>query len=433
MGCHDSWGDSAVASIETRKLKGGKVTRYRVKWRTGGTRDGAWDGTTFDAHAEAKQFKALVEVHSHQWPPAEVLIAQGFAYLVPGAVAMPTAPIVAEDPTAVVTFEEFALEYVERLVKPNPETKRKYLERLRVHVFPIIGERPIVEITRREMRLWQEGLLAKGLSAKTIQNIRGETVSPIFEAACLPGEDDEPPLRTYNPLKGLKLPERNRPEREIVEDQREARLVIEAAYEVDPSAADLLLMLLATGMRWGEAAGLPVRAVNFDRGTVSIMQVLRKENFKWKVIPRPKTKDGYREIPVPAQVMKIIETRCGSRDRDAFVFTAPKGGHWRYEVFYDDRWTKIRKLAETNGLRKHMTMYGLRHSLLTWLASEGVDLMTLRTIAGHKRVSTTFDIYVHSTRRHHPKVKEAVSTLVGFEVGPFASRPADDEPYRPGL
>ena len=103
---------------------------------------------------------------------------------------------------------------LERLVKPNPETRRKYLERLRVHVFPVIGERPIVEITRREMRLWQEGLLAKGSSPKTIQNIRGETVSPIFEAACLPGEDDEPPLRTYNPLKGLKLPERNRPERE---------------------------------------------------------------------------------------------------------------------------------------------------------------------------------------------------------------------------
>jgi len=159
-----------MASIETRKTKDGKTTRYRVKWRTGGT--GAQDGTTFDAHTDAKQFKALVEVYGHQWPPADVLIAKGFAYLVPGAVVSP-APV--EEPPPVVTFEAFALEYVERLVKPNPETKRKYLERLRVHVFPVIGERPIVEITRREMRLWQEGLLAKGLSAKTIQNIRGET------------------------------------------------------------------------------------------------------------------------------------------------------------------------------------------------------------------------------------------------------------------
>ncbi|OJF10941.1 integrase [Couchioplanes caeruleus subsp. caeruleus] len=373
----------------------------------------------------------MVEVHGHQWPPAEDLIAQGFAYLVPGADAASatTDPV---EPPAIVTFETFALDYLERLVKPNPETKRKYLERLRVHVFPVLGERPIAEITRREMRLWQEGLVAKKLAAKTIQNIRGETVSPIFEAACLPGEDDEPPLRTYNPLKGLALPQRIRPPREIVEDQREARLVIEAAYEIDPNAADLMLTLLATGMRWGETAGLPVQAVNVERGTVSIMQVLRREHFQWKVIPQPKTKDGYREIPVPAQVMKVIAARCGSRDRDAFVFTAPMGGHWLHDNFYDDRWKKIRTLAEANGLRKRRTMYGLRHSLLTWLASEGVDLTTLRTIAGHKRVSTTFDIYVHSTRRHHPKVKQAISDLMGLEAGPFTSQPHAAEDHRPG-
>lgn len=194
-----------MASIETRKTKG-KLTRYRVKWRTGGRRDGA----TFDA----------------------IVLA-------------------VKEPQVVVTFEVYALQYLGRLVKPNPETRRKYSERLRVHVFPVIGERPVAEITRREMRESQEGLLAKRLSPETIQNIRGETVSPIFEAACLPGEDDEPPLRTLNPLKGLQVPERVRSEREIVEDQREARPVIEAAYEVDPNAADLMLMLLATGMRSG--------------------------------------------------------------------------------------------------------------------------------------------------------------------------------------
>jgi alkanesulfonate monooxygenase SsuD/methylene tetrahydromethanopterin reductase-like flavin-dependent oxidoreductase (luciferase family) len=55
------------------------------------------------------------------------------------------------------------------------------------------------------------------------------------------------------------------------------RFVIEAANDLDPSAADLMLVLLAMAMRWGEAAGLPVQAVNLDRGTVSIVQVLRGE------------------------------------------------------------------------------------------------------------------------------------------------------------
>ncbi len=68
---------------------------------------------------------------------------------------------------------------------------------------------------------------------------------------------------------------------------------------------------------------------------------------------------------------------------------------------------------------KRMTMYGLRHSLLTWLPSEGVDLMTLRTIAGHKCVST---------RRYHSKVKKAVSGLIGHAEGPFAARPKGTDP-----
>jgi integrase len=415
-----------MATIEARKSKDGKVTRYRVKWRTGGTREGSWDGFTFDAQTAAKKFKALVEVHEHRWPPAEVLVAHNFGYLLPsGYPTSPAEPALEREPAVMVTFEEFAREYVARLVKPNPETKRKYLERLETHVFPIFGQRPIALITRREVREWQDGLLVK-LSSKTIQNIRGETVSPIFEAACLPGEDDEPPLRSYNPLKGLKLPDRIKPEREIVEDQREARFVIEAAYEVDPNAADLMLTLLATGMRWGEASALPVRAVHVDRGTISIRQVLRKEYGRWVLVLRPKTKDGYREIPVPPQVMAVLQRRCAGRERDAFVFTAPRGGHWRYDDFYDDRWVKIRRLAEEKGLPKRMTMYGLRHSLLTWLASEGVDLTALRQIAGHKRVSTTFDIYVHNTRKHHPKVKAAVSDLVGMELGAFAPKNSSD-------
>ncbi len=106
--------------------------------------------------------------------------------------------------------------------------------------------------------------------------------------------------------------------------------------------------------------------------------------------------------------------RCEGRAPDAFVFTAPRGGPWVYETFYEDRWVKIRDMAERKGLKKRMTMYGFRHSLLTWLASEGVNLIALRTIAGHKNVSTTFNFYVHNTRKHHPQVKAVVDDLVGM-------------------
>jgi integrase len=423
-----SRGGTPLATIEQRRTKNKRVTHYRVKWRTGGTREGKWDGEPFDDYAEAKKFKALVEVHGQHRPPADELLARGFGHLVAGgaSVLADAEPVEVVEPESAppITFEQYAGEFLDRLVKPNPETVRKYLERLRLHVFPVIGHRPIAEITRREMREWQKGLMEK-LSPKTIANIRGETVYPIFEAACLPGEDDEPPLRSYNPLKGLPMPDPVKYEREILEDREEAQILLDAAYSVDPEAADLLVTLLSTAMRWGEAAGLPIRAVHPSRGTVSIRQVLRRQKGRWFLVPKPKTKDGWREIPVPPAVMAMLVKRCEGRSRDSLVFTAPRGGFWRHPAFHKRRWGKIRDLAVKNGLPKLMTMYGLRHSLLTWLASEGCDLLALRQMAGHKRISTTFDIYVHNSRRHHEPVKAMAAQFVGQTIG---KRPHADEP-----
>jgi len=177
LGRHDG-GGVTVASIEIRKSKDGRVTTYRVKWRAGGAREGRWDGETFDDHREAKIFKSLVDAYGQQWPPPEVLNERGLGYLVADT-PVPQPDVEAVSPPVVI-FEDFAIRYVQGLVKPNPETKRKYLERLRVHVCPVIGARPIAEITRGDLRRWQQGLIGK-LSGKTIQNIRGETVSPIFE------------------------------------------------------------------------------------------------------------------------------------------------------------------------------------------------------------------------------------------------------------
>jgi integrase len=398
-----------VASVEKRPSEDGKTIRWRVKWRTGGS--GPWDGRQFDRNGDAKRFKALVDANGNRMPPPEQLVEHGFGYLAPGG------PPPAAEPPAKTTFREYALAWLDTLVKPSVETKRKYRERLEKHVFPTLGDRPIDEITRRMMREWQTGLLGSGLSRKTIANIRGESVFPIFRASCLPGEDEEPPLRTYNPLDGLALPDGARFERDILETPDDAALFLTAAYEVDPEAADLLLTALATGLRWGEVAALPPKAVRVHLGTVEVQQVLRKVNRRWVVESKPKTKKGYRQVPVHPLVMETLTRRAAAGN--AFLFVAPRGNHWRYEDFYDWRWVKMRTLAESRGMRGHMTMHGLRHSLLTLLANEGLELSALKGVAGHAQVSTTMDVYVHATTSHHEPVRRIVGGFLdaGIRAG----------------
>jgi integrase len=406
----------AMAWVEKRPTKKKSVVRWRVKWREGGRRGSFEDGRTFDSDTEARAFKALVDLSGQHFPPDELLSRHGFAYLVtaqpaPAAEAVPEGQF---DPSTVL-FEPYAVSFVEGLTRPSKESKRKYLERLERHVFPVLGQRPVSAITRREMRAWQGGLVkpnGEPLGRKTIANLRGESMFPIFEASCLPGEDGEPPLRSYNPLRGLDLPTVTHPfVREILETEDEAALFLRIAYELYPDAADLLVTLLAGGFRWGEGAAITKRSVDERRGTVAVRWVLVREGNQWSLRPGPKTEDGFRQIPLPDRVMAMLLARCENLKPNDFVFTAPGGNFWRYAQFYDGRWAKIRDRyqAETG---VWITMYGLRHSVLTYLGESDIDLVALRLMAGHKHFTTTYNLYIHTTRKHHPAVKASTSAFL---------------------
>ncbi|MFJ2110325.1 MULTISPECIES: hypothetical protein [unclassified Streptomyces] len=47
-----------MASIKPRKRANGEIT-YTIVWRTGGTRDGAWNNENFDDEELAKRFREV--------------------------------------------------------------------------------------------------------------------------------------------------------------------------------------------------------------------------------------------------------------------------------------------------------------------------------------------------------------------------------------
>ncbi|MFG1918183.1 hypothetical protein [Micromonospora sp. NPDC048898] len=80
---------------------------------------------------------------------------------------------------------------------------------------------------------------------------------------------------------------------------------------------------------------------------------------------------------------------------------------------------KIRTLAKLRGVRGHITMHGLRHSLLTPLANEGLELAALKGVARRAQMETTTDVYGHGTTRHHEPVRRIVGGLLeaGIRAG----------------
>ena len=54
-----------MAHMSKYTAKDGRAS-WRIRWRYGGTREGAWQGTTIHNHEQAKQFKAIVESRRHR-------------------------------------------------------------------------------------------------------------------------------------------------------------------------------------------------------------------------------------------------------------------------------------------------------------------------------------------------------------------------------
>jgi hypothetical protein len=155
-----------LASIRTRRrADGGKS--YEVRWRLGGTADGAEQSETIrDDKIAARNFAQDVDDAGHQWPPGWV---KGFGYV-----------RIAEEPVAPAEphlLTEVGREYVEQLTGVGPDTRSDYegmLDRLAAWLEPIVGSAPTVEsLEKAHVRTWVNTREAAGAAPKTIRNYHG--------------------------------------------------------------------------------------------------------------------------------------------------------------------------------------------------------------------------------------------------------------------
>jgi hypothetical protein len=102
-----------MASLVTRPRRD-RSTAFKVQWRLGGQREGAWQSETFDDKKQALRFQALVEAHGHRWPDGWV---KGW-----GLGALPAADVLGLTPLV-----SFGSTYVRRLTSAGPYTQSRYL------------------------------------------------------------------------------------------------------------------------------------------------------------------------------------------------------------------------------------------------------------------------------------------------------------------
>lgn len=383
-----------MATLRVHRGKDGKPTSYTVEWRVGGARDGAWDRQRFGpkARAEAKVFKALVEANGHHRPKDADVDDRG---------------VVVPRRRGALTVAELLEMYLGAVAERHRSDRSvaDYKRDVRRWVLPAFGSLPADELDDLAVQQWVDTFQR---SAKTVANVHG-----VLAAAYKWG------LRrrhvSVNPCAGTELPQRPK---HVVRGLRagEWTLIYQAACEVGPDVADLLLFLVGTGWRWSEASALRVYGVDLDRPDPLVeMSIVRRRNAANQLVDVQDAKSAaghLRRARLSPRLAEMLKRRVTGKALGDYVFTNDRSGEpWRYNNFRARQWAGparkpnpddpddpghpggVLARAKAMGLQAEPTIHWLRHTQAAMLLEAGANLPAVQRRLGHASITTTVDTY----------------------------------------
>ena len=181
-------------------------------------------------------------------------------------------------------------------------------------------------------------------------------------------------------------------------------------------------MLLATGARRGELAGLQWGDVDLEAAKLRIERSIEKTKAQGLRSKPPKTKHGRRLITLPASAVAVLREHrksqlelrlalgAGRLPDDAFVFGPIEGG-----LLDPDRVTwDWRRITAAKGLPK-VSLHALRHSHASALIASGADPVTVSRRLGHGSPVVTMSIYAHLFGRSDEAAAAAMDMAMGLK------------------
>ena len=189
------------------------------------------------------------------------------------------------------------------------------------------------------------------------------------------------------------------------------------------------------GFRRGEVLGLKWDAIDFERGTISVIRTVTTITVDGKQTEieqqSAKTKSSLRTLPLigsfreyflqvkeAQELNKQVCGNCYNYEYDGFVFVDELGERMRVDYLTN----AFPKFLESHGLRR-MRFHDLRHSCASLLLANGVPLKHIQEWLGHSDFTTTANIYAHLDYKSKITSAQAMETGLALpEGGDFSSR-----------
>lgn len=187
-----------------------------------------------------------------------------------------------------------------------------------------------------------------------------------------------------NPCVGVELPALTESEPRFLTVEQVAAFVA-AAGENEPIAH----VLVKTGMRWGEMAGLLVKDVDFCSGVIHVRR--QKTELNGKLFDSAPKHGRVRKIPIIPSLRPVLEKSVSGKGQDELVLTTRRGAVLRSGNERRGWFDNAAKEAGAPGLTPH----DLRHTFASLAIKSGANPKALQAMMGHTSIKITMDRYSH--------------------------------------
>lgn len=282
---------------------------------------------------------------------------------------------------------------------------------LKLRVLPYFENTKIDKITPPVLQRWKEDIAAKDLSLVTMQNIFGEFRAMMNYAVKMEyiTKNPLPVVGNFREAYFTPAPEKikyytiEQFQQYIAQAHQEAEKTGQFGYYV------FFAIAYFTGMRKGEINAL--RWSDIDRSIIHVRRsVAQKIKGKPIIETPPKNKSSYRDLQIPLPLLTILEEHKDRQKQDT-RFTEEYRVCGGAECLKDSSLSIRNHRYADNANLPRIRIHDFRHSHVSLLANEGINIQEIARRLGHAKIEMTWNTYSHLYPREEERAMDILNKI----------------------